>query len=107
MRHTLLIGISSTLSGTADRSNLYHLPHREEGLASPGSLSSKKGEGWSIPARGQGGQHHLRRTQSTGEQEAAKAQQPTGPSCDDQCPRSLLVVEARNNLHLSGSIAQL
>jgi hypothetical protein len=35
----------------ADRSSLYHLPHREEGLASPGSLSSKNGEGRSIPAR--------------------------------------------------------
>jgi hypothetical protein len=37
--------ISSTPSGTADRSSLYHLPHLEEGLASPSSLSSKKGEG--------------------------------------------------------------
>jgi hypothetical protein len=37
--------ITSTLSNTTDRSSLYHLPHREEGLASPGSLSSKKGEG--------------------------------------------------------------
>jgi hypothetical protein len=44
-------GISNTPSGTADRSSLYHLPHREEGLASPGSLSSKNGEGQSIPAR--------------------------------------------------------
>jgi hypothetical protein len=39
------VGISSTPSGTDDRLSLYHLPHREEGLASPGSLSSKKGEG--------------------------------------------------------------
>jgi hypothetical protein len=38
-------GTSSTPSGMADRSSLYHLPHREEGLASAGSLSSKKGEG--------------------------------------------------------------
>jgi hypothetical protein len=43
--------ISSTPSGTTDRSSLYHLPHREEGLASPGSLSSKKGRGRSIPTR--------------------------------------------------------
>jgi hypothetical protein len=28
-----------------DRSSLCHLPHYEEGLASPDSLSSKKGEG--------------------------------------------------------------
>jgi hypothetical protein len=39
------VGISSTPSGTADRSSPYHLPHHEEDLASPGSLSSKKGEG--------------------------------------------------------------
>jgi hypothetical protein len=42
-------GTSSTLSGMADHSNLYRLPHREEGLASPGSLNSKKGEGRSFP----------------------------------------------------------
>jgi hypothetical protein len=35
----------------ADRSSLYHLPHPEEGLTSPGNLSNQKGEGWSIPAR--------------------------------------------------------
>jgi hypothetical protein len=29
----------------ADRSSLYHLPHHEEGLVSPGSLSNQKGEG--------------------------------------------------------------
>jgi hypothetical protein len=29
----------------ADHSSLYHLPHHEEGLASPGSLSNQKGEG--------------------------------------------------------------
>jgi hypothetical protein len=39
------VGISSTPSETADRSSLYHLPHREEGLASPDSLNNKKGEG--------------------------------------------------------------
>jgi hypothetical protein len=36
---------SSIPSGMADDSSLYHLPHHEEGLASPGSLSSRKGEG--------------------------------------------------------------
>jgi hypothetical protein len=41
-------GISSTPSGTTDRSSLYHLPHGED-VASPGSLSSKKGEGRSLP----------------------------------------------------------
>jgi hypothetical protein len=38
------VGISSTPSDTADRSSLYHLPHREEGLVSPSRLNSKKGE---------------------------------------------------------------
>jgi hypothetical protein len=38
-------GISSTPSGTAERSSLYHLPHREEDLASPGSLNKKEGGG--------------------------------------------------------------
>jgi hypothetical protein len=44
-------GTSSTPSRMADRSSLYHLPHHEEGLTSPGNLSNQKGEGWSIPAR--------------------------------------------------------
>jgi hypothetical protein len=35
---------SSIPSGMADRSNLYHLPHREEGSASLGGLSNRKGE---------------------------------------------------------------
>jgi hypothetical protein len=29
----------------ADHSSLYHLPHHEEGMASPGDLSNRKGEG--------------------------------------------------------------
>jgi hypothetical protein len=36
---------SSIPSGMTDRSSLYHLPHHEEGLASPGSLNNRKGEG--------------------------------------------------------------
>jgi hypothetical protein len=39
------VGTSSTPSDTANHSSLYHLPHHEEGLASPGSLSNQKGEG--------------------------------------------------------------
>jgi hypothetical protein len=38
-------GTSSTPSEMANRSSLYHLPHHEEGLASPGNLSNQKGEG--------------------------------------------------------------
>jgi hypothetical protein len=40
---------SSTPSGMADHSSLYRLPRHEEGLASLGNLSRRKGEGWSIP----------------------------------------------------------
>jgi hypothetical protein len=36
--------ISSTPLDTTDHSSLYRLPHREEGLAKPGSLSNKKEE---------------------------------------------------------------
>jgi hypothetical protein len=36
---------SNIPSGMANHSSLYHLPHHEEGLASLGSLSSRKGEG--------------------------------------------------------------
>jgi hypothetical protein len=35
---------SSIPSGMADPSNLYHLPHREEGLVNLDDLSNKKGE---------------------------------------------------------------
>jgi hypothetical protein len=35
---------SSIPSGMADRSSLFHLPHHEEGPASPGGLSNRKGE---------------------------------------------------------------
>jgi hypothetical protein len=43
-----IVGTSSTSSGMTYRSSLYHLLHREEGLASLGSLNSKKGEGAEI-----------------------------------------------------------
>jgi ribonuclease HI len=36
--------ISSTPSGMADPSNLYHLPHNEEDLENLDNLSSRKGE---------------------------------------------------------------
>jgi hypothetical protein len=35
---------SSIPSGMTDRSNLYHLPHHEEGLRNLDDLSSRKGE---------------------------------------------------------------
>jgi hypothetical protein len=39
------VGTSNTPPDMTDRSSLYHLPHCEEGPASPGSLSNQKGEG--------------------------------------------------------------
>jgi hypothetical protein len=41
---------SSIPSGMADPSNLYHLPHREEGPVNLDDLSNRKGRRWSIPA---------------------------------------------------------
>jgi hypothetical protein len=40
---------SSTPSGTTDHSSRYRLPRHEESLASPGSLSSRKGRGGAFP----------------------------------------------------------
>jgi hypothetical protein len=77
---------SSIPSGMADRSSLYHLPHHEEGMASPGGLSNRKGEGWSILVHRRGGQRHLRRTRVAGEQKATEAQRPTYTSGNHQCP---------------------
>jgi hypothetical protein len=46
MRHTLrnCRAFKHFPSGMVDRSNLYHLPHHEEGLASLGGLNNRKGE---------------------------------------------------------------
>jgi hypothetical protein len=46
-----IAGTSSIPSRMADHSNLYHLPRRKEGPASPDSLNNQKGRGWSIPTR--------------------------------------------------------
>jgi hypothetical protein len=94
-------------SGMADRSSLYHLPHHEEGLASPDGLSNRKGEGWSIPTRRWGGQRHLRRTWVAGEQKAAEAQRPTCTSGNNQCPSPLSVVRVPDHLQPGRSMAQL
>jgi hypothetical protein len=99
--------ISSIPSGMADRSSLYHLPHHEEGLASPGGLSNRKGRGWSIPARRRRGQRHLRRTRVAGEQKVAEAQRPIDTGGNHQCPSPLSVVRVPDHLQLGGSMAQL
>jgi hypothetical protein len=42
-------GTSSIPLGMASHSSIYRLPHHEESLASPGSLSSRKGEDGAFP----------------------------------------------------------
>jgi hypothetical protein len=100
-------GISSTPSGTADRSSLCHLPHHEEGLVSPGSLSSKKGEGAEHSCALTG-----RSTSSSEDMDhsiiVGKKNSTTGRSWwQPPVPSSLPVVGACNNLQSSGSMAQL
>jgi hypothetical protein len=101
------VGTSSTPSDTTDRSSLYHLPHHEEGPASPGSLSSKKGEG---------AEHsHVLTGRSTSSLEDTDRRR-TGCSRSSTIGRSwrqppvpqlLIVVRAHNNLQPSGLVAQL
>jgi hypothetical protein len=43
------IETSSIPSGMADRSSLYHLPHHEEGLASPAASAAERGRGGAFP----------------------------------------------------------
>jgi hypothetical protein len=64
---------SSIPSGMADHSSLYHLPHHEEGLASPATSATGRGRWWSVLARRRGGQRHLRRARVTREQKATEA----------------------------------
>ena len=68
---------SSTLLGTADPSNLYHLPHLEEDLENLDNPNSRRGRRRSIPARRWRSQRHLRRTWVARNQEATKAQRPS------------------------------
>jgi hypothetical protein len=74
MRHTFRTAeTSSTPSGTADPSNLYHLPHHEEDLGNLDNLSSRMGEEVEHSPRRWRGQHHLWRTRVSRKQEAVEA----------------------------------
>jgi hypothetical protein len=101
------VGISSTPLDTTNRSSLYHLPHLEEGLASPDSLSSKKGEGAEhsrvLTGRSTSSSEDIEHMRKGGSKSSTTDRSWRQPPV----PRSLLVVGARNNLHLSGSMAQL
>jgi hypothetical protein len=98
---------SSIPSGMADRSNLYHLLHREEGPASLDDLNNRKGRRWSIPARRRGGQRRLQRTRVAGEQKATETQQLADTGGNHQCPRPLSVVRIPDHLYPGGPMAQL
>jgi hypothetical protein len=104
---------SSTPSEMADRSSLYHLPHHEKGLASPGSLSNQKGEGvehsHALTGRSTSSSEATDHKRTGGDRSSMAGRswwQPVGSSGNHQCPRSLLVVGARDNLQPSGSVAQ-
>jgi hypothetical protein len=65
------------------------------------------GRMWSLPARRQRGQRHLRRTRIAGEQKTTKAQRSLNTGGDHRSSRSIPMVGAPDHLHLGGSVAQL
>jgi hypothetical protein len=70
---------SSIPSGMADRSSLDHLPHHEEGLASPGSLSNRKGEGV------EHSRASMERSTSSSEDTGRRRTEGSKSSMDDRC----------------------
>jgi hypothetical protein len=95
------VGISSTSSDMADRSSLYHLPRREEGLASPGRLSSKKGEGAEhscvLIGRSTSSSDDTERRRTRGSK-SSMTDRSWWSGGNHQCPSSLSVVGACSNL---------
>jgi hypothetical protein len=73
---------SSTPWGTADPSNLYHLPHHEEDQENLDNLNSRRGRRRGVPTRRRRSQRHLRWTWVARKQEAAEAQRPLDTSDD-------------------------
>jgi hypothetical protein len=65
------------------------------------------GRRWSLPARRQRGQRHLRRTWITGEQETTKTQRSPNIGSDHRSSRSVPMVGAPNHFHSGRSVAQL
>jgi hypothetical protein len=98
---------SNILWGTADPSNLCHLPHHEEDLENLDNPNSRRGRRWSLPTRRQRSQRHLRRTWVARKQEATKAQRPSDTGGDHWSSRPVSMVRAPDHLHSGGSVAQL
>jgi hypothetical protein len=93
---------SSTLSGMADPSNLYHLPRHEEDPENLDNLSSRKGE------EAEHSRVSTERSTSSSEdtvareQKAAQAQRSTDTGGDYQCSRPLSVVRRPDHLYSGG-----
>jgi hypothetical protein len=98
--------ISSISWGTANPSNLCHLPHHEEDLENLDNPNSRRGRRWSLPTRRRRSQHHLRWTWVARKQEATKAQQPSDISGDRWTSRPVSMVQTLDHLHSDGSVAQ-
>jgi hypothetical protein len=102
-----MAGTSSIPLGTADPSNLYHLPHLKEDLENLNSPNNMKGMRRSIPARRQRSQRHLRWTWVARKQEATEAQRPSDTGGDHRSSRPVSMVRTPDHLHSGGSVAQL
>jgi hypothetical protein len=98
---------SSILSGMADRSNLYYLPHREGGPTSLGDLSSRKGEEVEHSRASTG------RSTSSSEDTGRRRTKGNRSSTTDRCwwqppvPLPLSVFRMPDHLYPGESMAQL
>jgi hypothetical protein len=108
MRHTLRNCRDFKHSmGTADPSNLCHLPHHEEDLENLDNLNSRRGRRRGVPTHRRRSQCHLRRTWVARKQEAAEAQRPSDTGGDHWSSRPVSMVRTPDHLHSGGSVAQL
>jgi hypothetical protein len=98
---------SSIPSGMADPSNLYHLPHREEGPVNLDNLSSRKRE--EVEHFHASTERSTSSSEDTGrkKQKATEAQRPIDTGDNHQCPRPLSVVSTPDHLYSGRSMAQL
>jgi hypothetical protein len=98
---------SSIPSGMVDPSNLYHLPHHEEGPGNLNDLSSRKGE--EVEHSHVSTERSTSSSEDTGHKKTkeTEAQQPTDTGGNHQCPHPQSVVRTPDHLYPSGSMAQL
>jgi hypothetical protein len=99
--------ISSTSSGMADPSNLYHLPHHEEDPENLDNLRSRKGEEAELSCVST--EKSTSSSTDTGrkKQEAAEAQGLSDTGGSHECSRPVSMVRTPDHLHSSRSMAQL